>query len=195
MISHQVLERKSELVRVTVVSRLLSCLSHPLRVLLFTNSKTLTGCTSQPAMMGVGAPHQCPLGSIASYLCPCMLTVTCAILMTHHIPKKRYRWRCFYWYVSRRCEQLSRPSHPLRVLLFTNSKTLTGCTSQPAMMGVGAPHQCPLGSIASYLCPCMLTVTCAILMTRYQHKSDFLIPPDPKVFMPIYADALEFVPG
>ena len=31
----------------------------------------------QPPSKGVGAPHQCPLGSVASYLCHFMLTCGC----------------------------------------------------------------------------------------------------------------------
>ena len=33
---------------------------------------------------------------------------------------------------------------------FVNSRTLMGCTD-PLRRGVGAPHQCPLESVASYL--------------------------------------------
>ena len=33
---------------------------------------------------------------------------------------------------------------------FVNSRTLMGCTD-PLKRGVGAPHQCPLESVASYL--------------------------------------------
>ena len=42
---------------------------------------------------------------------------------------------------------------PPTTSLFVNSRTLMGCTDL-LLRGVGAPHQCPLGSVASYLILC-----------------------------------------
>ena len=46
------------------------------------------------------------------------------------------------------------PSHPRRFPV--NSRTYMGC-ADPLRRGADAPHQCPLGSVASHLCHFMLT--------------------------------------
>ena len=48
------------------------------------------GCTD-PLRRGVGAPHQCPLESVASYQCHFMLTCGCTLPITHR--NDRYKWR------------------------------------------------------------------------------------------------------
>ena len=57
-------------------------------------------------------------------------------------------------------------SSPPTTSFFVNSRTLLGC-ADPRMWGsdvgdVGAPHQCPLGSVVSYLFLFVLTLTCAL---------------------------------
>ena len=48
---------------------------------------------------------------------------------------------------------------PPSTSFLANSRTLT-TLSPHFRRGVGAPHQCPLESVASYLCHCMLTRSC-----------------------------------
>ena len=51
---------------------------------------------------------------------------------------------------------------------FVNSRTLMGCTD-PLKRGVGAPHQCPLESVASYLIHADVFAN-SILMTSSHSK-------------------------
>ena len=54
------------------------CTKLPPSTSFFANSRRLMGCTD-PLRRGVGAPHQCPLDSVASYLCHFMLMCGCTI--------------------------------------------------------------------------------------------------------------------
>ena len=60
----------------------------------------------------------------------------------HHLQDK---YGNGYWYI----QYVTNSPHPLR--FFVNSRTLMGCTD-PLRRGIGAHKQCPLGSVASYLC-------------------------------------------
>lgn len=59
--------------------------NHPLRF--FVDARRLVGCTDSPPSlrMRMGAPHQCPVGPVVSYL---IYADNCAhIPMMHHISK------------------------------------------------------------------------------------------------------------